>query len=55
MVISEFIMTPEEALIYERLSRRGFMGATAAATFHTRGTRAPVVRQQPKNRQPLMR
>ena len=42
-------MTPEEALIYERLSRRGFMGATAAATLSALVGREPtLVRQQPK-------
>ena len=42
-------MTREEQLIYRRLSRRGFMGATAAATMSALAGRAPtLVRQAPR-------
>src|SRR4029078_12196630 len=43
-------MTPEETVIYEKLSRRGFIGATAAATLSALVGREPtLVRQAPKN------
>ena len=42
-------MTPEETLIYQKLSRRGFMGATAAASLSALIGREPILmRQQPK-------
>jgi hypothetical protein len=42
-------MTREETLIYEKLSRRGFMGATAAASLSALIGREPMLmRQQPK-------
>jgi hypothetical protein len=36
-------MTPDEELIYARVSRRGFMGATAAATLAALAGREPVL------------
>jgi len=42
-------MAREETLIYEKLSRRGFMGATAAASLSALIGREPMLmRQQPK-------
>src|SRR4249919_3865165 len=42
-------MTREETFIYQQLSRRGFIGATAAATLSALVGREPVLRrQQPK-------
>ena len=42
-------MTPEEQAIYARVSRRGFMGATAGATLSALVGREPVlVRQTPR-------
>jgi hypothetical protein len=42
-------MTPEETFIHAQLSRRGFMGATAAATLSALVGREPaLVRRQPK-------
>src|SRR5947207_814689 len=40
-------MTPDETFIYSRLSRRGFMGATAAATLSALVGREPLLAQAP--------
>ena len=46
-------MTPEERSIYARVSRRGFMGATAGATLSALVGREPVlVRRQAPGRKP---
>src|SRR4051812_45433098 len=41
------IMTRDEQLIYQRVSRRGFMGATAAGTLSALVGRAPTLLHQP--------
>src|SRR3954470_9069895 len=47
--MSDSTMTREEQLIYKRVSRRGFMGATAAGTLSALVGRAPtLVRQAPR-------
>ena len=43
-------LTAEERLIYSRVSRRGFMGATAAATLAALAGREPVVAQSTTRR-----
>src|SRR3954469_15212477 len=45
--MQDSVMTRDEQLIYQRVSRRGFMGATAAGTLSALVGRAPTLVDQP--------
>src|SRR5690349_10638207 len=45
-------MTREERFIYQQLSRRGFMGATAAGTLSALVGRAPTLKRQAPRKPP---